>query len=181
VTLDPHTLSDVLDSIGAVGAALDAGHAAATLVSSLRERLATVAAALDAQTCATPSVFVLEWADPPFVSGHWVPELVIAAGGDPVLCEPGARSHPTDWGAVANAGADIVIVAPCGYDTAGAALQARQVLHRLPVDSQVWAVDANAYIVRPGPRLIDGVELLAAIFHPDCFGVPPADRAIRIR
>src|SRR5205809_136494 len=77
-----------------------------------------------------PRVFVLEWSDPPFVSGHWVPELVGAGGGQPVLCEPGARSHPTDWTTINAANPNIVIVAPCGFDAAGAAQQGRDVLDR---------------------------------------------------
>ncbi|MEO5900797.1 MAG: ABC transporter substrate-binding protein [Ilumatobacteraceae bacterium] len=179
VTLDPHTLDDVLATIGAIGAATDAEAAATELVVELRERLRLVGSAVDGVT--RPRVFVLEWSNPPFVSGHWVPELVGAAGGEPVLCEPGARSHPTDWAAIADARPDVVVVAPCGFDAAGAARQGADVLERLPPAAQVWAVDANAYIVRPGPRLVDGVELLAGLLHPDRWPAPQTDRAIRLR
>jgi iron complex transport system substrate-binding protein len=180
VTLDPHTLDDVLTSIETVGAATASTAAAAALVGSLRDRLHAV------RTCVAaaprrPRVFVLEWCEPPFVAGHWVPELVDAAGGQPVLCEPGARSYPTEWAAIDGSAPDVVVVAPCGFDVAGAAEQGADVLDRLPAVAEVWAVDANAYIVRPGPRLVDGVELLAGLLHPGLWPAPATDRAIRLR
>lgn len=104
-----------------------------------------------------------------------------AAGREPVLCAPGLRSHPTSWDEITAARPDVVVVAPCGYDCAGAATQAATISGHLPVDAQLWAVDANAYIVRPGPRLVDGVELLASVLHPSLFGPPPPERATRLR
>ncbi len=177
ITLDPHTLDDVLASIVTIGEATGATGPARDLVDSLRSRLARVRDRV--AEVAKPSVFVLEWIEPPYVSGHWVPDLIVAAGGRPVLCEPGARSHPTTWDEIGATEADVVIVAPCGFDAAAAAEQATAIRHLLPPGVPVWAVDGNAYVVRPGPRLVDGVELIAEILHPT--GAPiPAASAIRI-
>jgi iron complex transport system substrate-binding protein len=161
VTLDPHTLEEIFDAIVAVGTATGTADRAGALVGSLRERLLAVARIVNDRP--RPRVFMLEWPDPPFVAGHWVPEMVSAAGGTAVLARPGARSVPTTWPEVAEADPDVVVVASCGFDLAGTAEHARQVLERLPARAAVWAVDANAVIVRPGPRVVDGVEMLAAV------------------
>jgi iron complex transport system substrate-binding protein len=112
---------------------------------------------------------LLEWTDPPFSAGHWVPDMVTAAGGEPVLGTSGARSEQIEWDAVTAADPDVIVVAPCGYRLDGAAQLARQLLvgGDLPPDVPVWAVDADAAFVRPGPRVVDGVEALAHIAHPD--------------
>ena len=177
VNLDPHTLDDVLATIGVVGAAVGAVTEAATLVGLLRQRLADVAVAV--AESAPPRVFVLEWPDPPFVAGHWVPELVEAAGGQAVLARAGERSVPTTWDEIAAIDPDVVVVSSCGFDVHGSADHARAVLAHLPARAIVWAIDANGLIVRPGPRVIDGVETLAAMLH----GVGELDpeRAVRIR
>ncbi|MBM3683336.1 MAG: cobalamin-binding protein [Actinobacteria bacterium] len=177
VTLDPHTLHDVLDGVLAVGRAIDAEAEAAALVEVAQQRLAAVARAVAGR--AQPTVLVLEWPDPPFVAGHWVPELVERAGGAPVLCRPGDRSVPTTWEEVAGSGAEVVLVASCGFDVEGSAAHARDLLDRLPVGAAVWALDANGVVVRPGPRLVDGVEVLAALLHG--VGVPDPATAVRIR
>jgi iron complex transport system substrate-binding protein len=179
ITLDPKTLDEVLTTILTIGEATGANEAATSLVAGLRGRLRAVRAAVT--DAPRQRVFVLEWSDPPFVAGHWIPDLVEAAGGQPVLCEPGTRSHPTDWPTITAARPDVVVIAPCGFDTIGAAQQAGDVLHRLPPASAVWAVDANSYFVRPGPRLVDGVEVLAGILHPDRWPAPPTKQATRIR
>jgi iron complex transport system substrate-binding protein len=114
----------------------------------------------------------VEWVDPPFTAGHWVPDLVRAAGGEPVAARPGARSVQTTWEEFADAGPDIVIVAPCGFHLDGAAAQARTVGKKLP-GVAVWAIDADGIVVRPGPRLVDGVEAIAAILHPDAVAATP--------
>ena len=177
VDLDPHTLDDVLATIGVVGAAVGAVTEAATLVGSLRQRLADVAVAVAGS--APPRVFVLEWPDPPFVAGHWVPELVGAAGGQAVLARAGERSVPTTWNEIAAIDPDVVVVSSCGFDVRGSADHARAALAHLPARAIVWAIDANGLIVRPGPRVVDGVETLAAMLH----GVGELDpeRAVRIR
>jgi iron complex transport system substrate-binding protein len=136
---------------------------AGALVGSLRERLRAVGHLVRERP--RPRVFMLEWPDPPFVAGHWVPEMVTAAGGTAVLARPGARSVPTTWAEITEVDPDVVVVASCGFDLAGTAGHARDVLDRLPARAAVWAVDANAVIVRPGPRVVDGVEMLAAVLH----------------
>jgi iron complex transport system substrate-binding protein len=164
LSLDPHSLEDVLDSILAVGQRTGTPERAAHLVGELRDRLARTAARVAGRP--RPRVAVVEWVDPPFTAGHWVPDLVTAAGGRPVAGRPGERSVETTWTAVAAAAPDHVVVAPCGYHLPGAVEQARSVAAALP-GPEVWAIDADGIVVRPGPRLVDGVEALASILHPD--------------
>jgi iron complex transport system substrate-binding protein len=122
---------------------------------------------------------VLEWVDPPFAAGHWVPDLIRAAGGDPVGAQPGARSVQTSWEAIAAAEPGLVVVAPCGFGLDDAAAQARTVLDRLPA-VPVWAIDANGIVVRPGPRLVEGVEALASMLHPGAVPAARAGAALRV-
>jgi iron complex transport system substrate-binding protein len=122
---------------------------------------------------------VLEWPDPPFVAGHWVPELVDLAGGEAVLAVPGGRSVPTTWGDVAAAKPEVVVVSSCGFDVDGSAAHAEAALSHLPPDVPVWAIDANGLMVRPGPRIVDGVETLAAMLHG--MGEIKTGRARRVR
>ena len=176
VTLDPHTLEDVLTTITTVGRRLGVPGRAEEVVAALRARLGAVAARVAGRT--RPRVAVVEWVDPPFPAGHWVPDLVTAAGGLPVACRPGQRSVPVDWDAFAAVDPDVVVVAPCGFGLAGAVEQAAAVVAALP-GRVVWAVDGDAVIVRPGPRLVDGVETLAALLHPEPGAEEPA-RAVRV-
>ena len=163
LSLDPHSLDEVLASILAVGQRTGVPERASSLVSELRARLARVQAAVAGRP--RPAVALVEWVDPPFTAGHWIPDLITAAGGEPVAARPGAPSVQTDWAAIAAAGPDVVIVAPCGYHLADAIEQARTVAEALP-GVPVWAIDADGIVVRPGPRLVDGVEAIAAILHP---------------
>ena len=177
VSLDPHTLEEVLDSIVMVGERVGAGPQAAALVASLRERLEAVRRRVAGRT--RPRVAVVEWVDPPFTAGHWVPDLVTAAGGEPVASNAGGPSIETAWSDIAAASPDLVVVAPCGFHLDGATEQALAVLDRLP-PVPVWAIDADGIVVRPGPRLVDGVEALAAVLHG---GSTPAGavRQVRVR
>lgn len=177
VTLDPHTVDQVLATIVDVGDATGSTAAAEELVGSLRARLDAVADRVE--PLARRRVFVLEWPDPPFVAGHWVPELVELAGGEAVLARAGERSVPTTWEAITEAAPDVVVVSSCGFDAHGSAQHAVEVLDRLPAGCEVWAIDANGLMVRPGPRIVDGVETLAALLH----GTAPVDptRAVRVR
>lgn len=175
LTLDPHTVDEVLGTIAAVGAATGTEHRATELVTEFRARSTRVAERVADR--ARPKVFVLEWPDPPFLAGHWVPELVSAAGGEPVDSRVGERSVPTSWDAIAAAQPDVVIVASCGFDVDGTAAHAAQVMGHLSASAQVWAIDANAVVVRPGPRLIDGIETIAALLH----GIAPVDPALARR
>jgi iron complex transport system substrate-binding protein len=177
LTLDPYTLDEVFDTILAVGARTGVPERAEHLVAGLRARLAAVAAAVAHQPA--PRVAVVEWVDPPFTAGHWVPDLVRAAGGEPVAARPGARSVQTTWQEFTNAGPDVVVVAPCGFHLEGAAQQARTVVPRFP-DAAVWAIDADGLVVRPGPRLVDGVEAIAAILHPGAVLDPPEGAVTRV-
>ena len=172
LTLDPMTLDEVITSIETVGRATATEQRASALVLSLRQRLDQVARAVAARR--RPRVAVLEWTDPPFSSGHWVPDMVTAAGAEPLLGASGARSEQIDWTAVAAAEPEVIVIAPCGYRLEGAAHLARQLVAtgNLPPGVPVWAVDADAAFVRPGPRVVDGVEALAHIFHPDAVNSP---------
>lgn len=171
LSLDPHSLEDVLGTIVAVGTRAGVPERAARLVAALRSRLATVAAAVAGRP--RPRVLVLEWVDPPFTAGHWVPDLVRAAGGTPVAANPGTRSLETTWPHLTAATPDVVLVSPCGYHLDGAVEQARLVTPHFPA-AQVWAIDADGLVVRPGPRLVAGVEALAAALHPGTLPDHPA-------
>ena len=165
VTVDPHTLEEVLDSVLLIGHAVGREGAAAALVEELRARLAAVWRSTMGRS--RPRVAVLEWTDPPYAPGHWVPEMVELAGGACVLGTSGRRSVRTTWDDVRAARPDVVVVAPCGYDRAGAQAQAGVLVAagRLPRNATVLAVDANAHWARPGPRLVDGIEELASLLR----------------
>lgn len=177
VTLDPHRLDEVLDGALAVGAASGYADEGARLRDALARRLEAVTSAVAGRP--RPRVLVLEWTDPAYLAGHWVPDLVVAAGGEPVLAAPGGVSTGVGWDDVTAAEADVVVVAPCGFGLDDAVEQARSVLGRLPA-AQVWAVDAGALVTRPGPRVVDGVEALAWALHGDVVPAPPSGRVARV-
>ncbi|AVT31759.1 cobalamin-binding protein [Plantactinospora sp. BC1] len=177
LSLDPYTLEEVFGTILAVGERTGVPDRAEALVGALRDRLAAVASAVRGRR--RPRVAVVEWVEPPFTAGHWVPDLVRAAGGEPVAARPGARSVETTWREFADAAPEIVLVTPCGFHLEGAARQAEVVAGRLP-GVAVWAVDADGLVVRPGPRLVDGVEAIAAILHPGAVPEPPDGAVARI-
>ena len=183
LTIDPHTLEEVLASVLTLGEA--SGHVAeaAVLVGSLRERLDRVRAAVahrsTERSTGAPRVLLLEWTDPPFAPGHWVPEMVTVAGGVPTVGAAGQKSVRVTWEQALADRPDVVVCAPCGYDLDGSTDLAQAVVDRglVPDAIPVWAVDANASFARPGPRLVDGVESLARIVDP-ALG-PPADGSAR--
>jgi iron complex transport system substrate-binding protein len=177
LSLDPYSLDEVLGTIRAVGAAAGVPGRADDLVAALRARLARVAGAVGDRP--RPRVAVVEWVDPPFTAGHWVPDLVVAAGGEPVAARAGQRSVETTYADLAAGRPQIVLVTPCGFHLDGAAEQALAVVPHFP-GAQVWAVDGDGLIVRPGPRLVDGVEALAAIMHPGAVPEPPAGAIRRV-
>ena len=166
LTVDPHTLDEVLGSVRTIGAAVGRPDEADDLVAGLRARLDAVRRRVAGRD--RPRVAVLEWTDPPYAPGHWIPEMVQAAGGDCVLGTAGARSRRVEWRDVTDARPDVVVVAPCGYDRAGAQDQADGLVAAgtLPAGVVVHAVDADGMYARPGPRLVDGVEELAGLLHP---------------
>jgi iron complex transport system substrate-binding protein len=176
MTLDPHSVDDVLDAVGAVGRAADAADAAAALTGELRERLAAVRRAVAGRP--RPRVLVLEWTDPPYLAGHWVPELVRRAGGHPVGALPGERSVAAAWTDLPEA--DLVLVAPCGYGLDQALAQCSTVATRLP-GVPLLAIDSANYVVQAGPALVDGVEALAWALHPDDVPAPPPGRVAAYR
>jgi iron complex transport system substrate-binding protein len=178
VSLDPTGLDDVLECVVQVGRATETEDVAADLVAGLRGRVETVRARVAG--LARPRVFVLEWADPPFNGGHWIPEMVEAAGGKPVLAEHRAPSRRMSWHEIGAESIDVTIFSPCGFDLAGAVEQAASFLQRtdLPDLGRVVAVNANAYFSRPGPRVVDGVELLAEVLHSSRPGAAIADAEV---
>ena len=167
VSLDPESLDDVIDCISTVGRVTGSAVRAGELVADLRRRVDAVRQRVTDLT--PPRVFVLEWPDPPFNAGHWVPDMVLAAGGIPVLAEKGERSRRLTWEEIAAEDIDVTVFAPCGFDLSGAVAQAAGFLDRREVAAlgRIVAVDANAYFSRPGPRVVDGVELLAELLHPE--------------
>jgi len=172
LTIDPHDLTEVLESIRTLGAATATQARAGELVAALSGRLAAVRERVAGRE-AVPAL-VLEWTDPPFAPGHWIPDLVTAAGGECVLGTAGKPSLRTSWEAVAAAAPAVVVCAPCGYGLAESSRLAAAACGALPPGVPVWAVDANASFARPGPRLVDGVEALAAILHPETGPPDPA-------
>jgi len=177
LSLDPYSLAEVLATVLAVGERAGVPERAVDLVEGLRARLGRVAAAVAGLP--RPRVAVVEWVDPPFTAGHWVPDLVHAAGGEAVAARPGARSVQTTWRAFADGAPDLVLVTPCGFHLDGAVAQARAVIPHLP-GVPVWAIDGDGLVVRPGPRLVDGVEAIAAILHPGAVPAPPPGAIERV-
>ncbi len=166
LTIDPHTLAEVIASVSTLGRATGREEAAASIVAGLHHRLDEVRVRVAGRP--RPRVVVLEWTEPPYAPGHWIPEMVELAGGECVLGTAGERSVRTTFDDVAAARPDLVVCAPCGFDRAGAQAQADALVASgaLPAGVPVHAVDANAMWARPGPRLVDGIEELAAVLHP---------------
>jgi len=177
VTIDPHTMDEVLASVRDLGARTGRADAADVWVTGLSRRLAQVQERVAGRE--RPRVLVLEWTDPAFAPGHWIPEMVELAGGVPVLGTAGERSFRVTWEDAVASRPDIVVCAPCGYPLETAAELAGDVVPRFP-GVPVWAVDANASFARPGPRLVDGIESLAAILHSEVFGPEALGAARRV-
>ncbi len=176
ISLDPHGVYDVLADVVRVGRAAGAEQKAEEVAAAARERLERVRAAV-AKSGAPPRVACVEWLDPLIVAGHWVPEMVALAGGVDGLAEPGGPSRRVEFDELAAYDPDVVVLMPCGMD----ADRAAEEFGRLP-DRESWrglsawsagavyAVDSGSLFSRSGPRIVDGVELLAAILHPQAFG-----------
>jgi iron complex transport system substrate-binding protein len=166
LTIDPYTLEEVFESFLTLGRATGRLDAATALVESQRARLDAVRSRVGGLP--RPRVMLLEWTDPPYAPGHWMPEMIVAAGGEPLLGTPGARSERVTWEAIRAARPDLVVAAPCGFGLAEATALADELVASgvLPPGVPVHAVDANAAWARPGTRLVDGVEELAAVLHP---------------
>jgi iron complex transport system substrate-binding protein len=170
LSLDPATLDDVMENIEEVGTAAGRSSAALDLVSALRERVEAVRRDVSSRT--RTRVVCIEWFDPIFCAGHWVPEQVRLAGGTELLGREGEPSRVVEWEAVLEARPDVLVLMPCGYNASEAAerlgeLTCRAAWNELPAvaSGRVFAVDGTAYFSRPGPRLVDGIELLAGLLH----------------
>jgi iron complex transport system substrate-binding protein len=176
MSLDPSTLDEVAASMEALAQALGVPERGSELAGEMRATIDDVRhstrAALDA-AAHRPRVFVAEWIDPPFVPGHWLPDMIEAAGGEALLAEPGRPSHPTTWEEVAAADPELLVIAACGFDAEEAARRAAQLdLERIAPNARVVVVDGDAYYSRPGPRLADGVRQLGHLLHSDAVDDP---------
>jgi iron complex transport system substrate-binding protein len=172
VQQDPSTLGEMLEDVIRLGEETGATAAAHELRGELEGRLATVRAAVAG--AARPRVIALEWLDPPFVGGHWIPEMISIAGGEDVAGPPALKSPEVSWGELAGLTPDVVIAMPCGWYVEGSRAQAVEHWDRIEAigAGRVFAVDAASTFSRPGPRLVDGVELLGHILHPDLIDPP---------
>ena len=174
ISLDPETLDEVLDDLVRLATAAGVSGAGERLRDELRRRLEVVRRAVEGAT--RPRVAALEWLDPVYVGGHWVPGMLKLGGGEDVLGEPGRSSRIVGWPELKAAEPEVVVVMPCGLHASEAAAQARDHLGRLAKlgAERVVAVDAASSFSRPGPRLVDGVELLGHLLHPDRLAAPEA-------
>jgi len=172
--LHPHTLEDVFREIVAVGDATGRAGEARRLVGALRARVAAVETEARRAPGGTPRVFCMEWLDPPFCSGHWMPEIVERAGGREVIGRHGRPSFRVEWEAIAAAAPEVVVLTVCGFDVTRTcaelpAVTARPEWRALPAVAagRVYAADGSAFFSRSGPRLVDGLEIMASILHPE--------------
>ena len=184
VTLGGTTLDGVWDDVRRVGAAIGRSAEAEALLASLDARMRRVHETLKAARAPRPRVAVIEWLDPLFVAGHWSPELVRRAGGVDVLAQPGAHSVQIDVDAVRAAAPEVLLFAPCGFDVERATRESAVLLARdewrWASACACWALDGNALTSRPGPRLVDAIEVMSAIFAPTLFETPDAAYARRV-
>jgi iron complex transport system substrate-binding protein len=169
---DPSTLGEMLEDVIRLGEATDLEAEAHHVRGELEGRLASVRAAVTGAK--PPRVVALEWLDPPFVGGHWIPEMISIAGGEDVAGPPGLKSPEVAWGALSGLNPDVVIAMPCGWYVGESHAQAVEHWDRIAElgAARVFAVDAASTFSRPGPRLVDGVELLAHVLHPDLADPP---------
>ncbi len=186
VSLEPNTISDIFMNIRTVGQLTGRAEIAERVVSELSARLEKVAGALG-RVERRPRTLMLEWLEPAFAPGHWVPEQVAIAGGDHAFGRAGQPSVTTTAEEIRRYAPEVVVMIPCGYYKEDILRQLPQA--RLPDGwndlpavrgAEVWAVDATSYFSRPGPRVVDGVEILARILHPEVFGSPATDEAVRV-
>jgi iron complex transport system substrate-binding protein len=176
ISLDPSTLDEVAASIETLAERLGVPERGSELAREMRATIDDVRrstrATLDAGAH-RPRIFVAEWIEPPFVPGHWLPDMIEAAGGEALLAEPGRPSHPTTWDEVAAADPELLVIAACGFDAEEAARRAAHLdLERIAPNARVVVVDGDAYYSRPGPRLADGVRQLGHLVHPEAVPDP---------
>jgi len=184
LSLDAHTLEEILASVRTVGSAVGRRRAADLLVAELEARLARTEAAVRG----TPPVgtLAIEWLDPPFAAGHWVPEMIARAGGTDLIGRAGERSLQRSWPEIRALDPDVLVVMPCGYDLEAArrdadlhAAELSAAAPRAIAAGRAYVVDASSYFNRSGPRVVTGVEILAGLLHPETADPPPAGTAAR--
>jgi iron complex transport system substrate-binding protein len=186
VSLEPNTIADIFSNIRTVGELTGRSEAALELVAKLAARLDVVSQA-SAEVASRPRTLMLEWLEPAFAPGHWVPEQVFIAGGDHAFGRAGQPSVTTSAEEIRAYAPEVVVLIPCGYYKEDILRQLPQSRlpagwHELPAveRGEVWAVDATSYFSRPGPRVVDGAEILGRILHPEIFGAPSSDEAVRV-
>lgn len=187
VSLEPNTIEDIFGNIETVARLTGCEERGREVVAGLRVRLEAVSSRIK-NANSRPRTLMLEWLEPMFAPGHWVPEQVSIAGGDHAFGQAGKPSVTTTIDEVIEYAPEFIVLIPCGY-------YITDILHQLPQSKfpagwqelpamefgQVWAVDATSYFSRPGPRVVDGVEILAKILHPEIFGEPEPHEAVRVR
>ena len=185
VWLTPNCLSDIFENIKQVGEVTGRSTQAGQFILSLRERVRKITEKTDSMK-KRPRVFCMEWLSPPYNAGHWMPELVEMAGGEEGLGQKGRDSKRISWDEVLRYAPEVLVLCPCGYPLDDTIDQVHLLTHypdwdRIPAikEGQIYAVDANSYFARPGPRIIDGLELLAAIIHPEKFSWSGETKAYR--
>jgi iron complex transport system substrate-binding protein len=179
ISLDPGTLGEVLADVPRLAEAAGAEAAGERLAEEAAARIEAVERAVEGVP--RPRVAALEWLDPLYIGGHWVPQMIELAGGEDVLGLPGERSRTADWAEVEAAAPEVVLAMPCGYYAEQAAAETVRHGERLAaLGARVVAVDAAAYFSRPGPRLVDGIELLGHLLHPERVPPPPSRRSIEV-
>ncbi|MCZ6688931.1 MAG: cobalamin-binding protein [Planctomycetota bacterium] len=173
ISLEPTSIEEILETIRTVGRLADCEERAEEVVQDLRDRIERVSQAVG-DVSHRPGTLCLEWLDPPMVGGHWVPEMVRCAGGDDRLGEEGKPSRRIDWEEIGASAPEVVVLMPCGYDAERTVAEYRRapfpdLWKGVPAvkSGRVSAVDANAYFSRPGPRIVEGIEILGRILHPD--------------
>jgi iron complex transport system substrate-binding protein len=185
LSLDPNTIEEILDCITAVGGATGTESTAGDLVDHLRARIETV----KTKALRLPSIgtLCLEWSNPPFAAGHWMPGMVQMSAGTNLLAAPGEPSRRVTWREVADAAPEVIVFMPCGYYLEDAETEAGRLFDQPEFAGTpaargrtVFAVDASSYFSRPGPRIVDGLEILAWAIHPEAFPQPAVDAIVRV-
>lgn len=182
ITIGAATFDGIFNDVTVVAGALGRADAAERLLAALRGRVRRVHDTLSASRAPRPRVAVIEWTDPPFAAGHWVPEMVWRAGGLDVLAVAGQHSRAITWESVISAAPEVILIAPCGYDVVRSAEEGRALVsgNAWAQRRSVWALDATNLVSQAGPRLVDGIETMAAIFNPALFPAPPSSHAVAL-
>ncbi len=196
VSLEPNTIGDIFENIKTVGELCGVSEKADEVVKNLQNRLDKIETRLvksktnrksQIENRKSPRVFMLEWLEPPFSPGHWVPEQVEIAGGICLMGNAGEKSVTTTYEEIFESKPEIIVLIPCGYYTEDILRQVENTYfpenwREIPAiqNGEVWALDATSYFSRPAPRVVDGVEILSKIFHSEVFGVPTEKEAVRV-